>query len=38
MNVYGVPFIMLLVYIHDVIHNQWTKIMNYEKPTTHFFI
>ena len=25
------------LYIHDAIHNQWKKIMNYEKPTTHYF-
>lgn len=24
-------------YIHDAINNQWKKIMNYEKPTTHYF-
>jgi len=25
------------LYIHDAIHNQWKKIMNYEKPTTYYF-
>ena len=25
------------LYIHDAIHNQWKKIMNYKNPTTHYF-
>jgi hypothetical protein len=25
------------LYIHDAIQNKWKKIMNYEKPTTHYF-
>ena len=25
------------LYIYDAVHNQWKKIMNYEKPNTYYF-